>query len=62
VDSTILRPLIGFDKEEIIDVAREIGTFSLSVEKYQDCCSIMAKKAETSVKIKIMEELLKKIQ
>tara|TARA_Y100000310_G_scaffold290429_1_gene317606 strand:+ start:1674 stop:2756 length:1083 start_codon:yes stop_codon:yes gene_type:complete len=62
VDATIFRPLIGFDKEEIIDLAREIGTFSLSVEKYQDCCSIMAKKAETSVKVEKMEELLKKME
>ncbi|MDA1197064.1 MAG: tRNA 4-thiouridine(8) synthase ThiI [Nanoarchaeota archaeon] len=62
VDSTILRPLIGFDKNEIILLARKIGTFDLSVEKYQDCCSIMAKKAETSVKIEIMKKLLKKIE
>ncbi|HSG04929.1 MAG TPA: tRNA uracil 4-sulfurtransferase ThiI [Nitrospiria bacterium] len=36
----ILRPLIGFDKEEIIDLAREIGTYSVSVQPDQDCCRL----------------------
>ncbi|MFQ5603928.1 MAG: tRNA uracil 4-sulfurtransferase ThiI [bacterium] len=36
----ILRPLAGFDKEEIIQKAKEIGTFDISVEPYEDCCSL----------------------
>jgi len=36
----ILRPLIGMDKLEITDQARQIGTFSISIEPDQDCCSL----------------------
>ena len=34
----ILRPLIGMDKQEIVDTARTIGTYEISTRKYQDCC------------------------
>ena len=34
----ILRPLIGMDKQEIVDTARRIGTYEISTRKYQDCC------------------------
>ena len=36
----ILRPLIGMDKVEITDHAQRIGTFSISIEPDQDCCSL----------------------
>ena len=36
----ILRPLAGFDKEEIILKAKKIGTFDISIEPYEDCCSL----------------------
>ena len=35
----ILRPLAGHNKEDIVNRAREIGTYETSVEPYQDCCS-----------------------
>ena len=35
----ILRPLSGMNKEDIINRAREIGTYDISIEPYQDCCS-----------------------
>lgn len=38
----ILRPLIATDKTEIISVARGIGTYDLSIEPYDDCCSLFA--------------------
>lgn len=34
----VLRPLVGMDKQEIIDEARAIGTYEISTRKYQDCC------------------------
>ena len=37
----ILSPLLGFDKEEIIQVAKNIKTFQLSILPYQDCCSFL---------------------
>lgn len=36
----VLRPLIGFDKEEIIERAKAIGTFSTSILPYEDCCTV----------------------
>jgi len=38
----ILRPLIGFNKEEIIKKARQIGTFETSIQPYQDCCTLFS--------------------
>ena len=36
----VLRPLIGFDKEEIIVCAKKIGTYETSVLPYEDCCTV----------------------
>jgi len=36
----IFRPLIGMDKQEIVDQARKIGTFEVSVIPDQDCCQL----------------------
>ena len=38
----VLRPLIGFNKDEIIDLARRIGTYPVSILPDQDCCSLFA--------------------
>jgi len=38
----LFRPLIGLDKEEIIALAREIGTFETSILPYPDCCLLFA--------------------
>lgn len=36
----ILRPLIGMDKTEIVDISRKIGTYDLSILPYEDCCTV----------------------
>ena len=36
----VLRPLVGFDKQEIIRTARKIGTFETSILPYEDCCTV----------------------
>ncbi len=36
----VLRPLIGIDKEEIVKIARKIGTFDTSILPYEDCCTV----------------------
>ena len=36
----VLRPLIGFDKHETIELARRIGTFDISIENEPDCCTV----------------------
>ena len=38
----VLRPLVGLDKEEIIDQAQRIGTFDISVLPYDDCCTLFS--------------------
>ena len=43
-DMSILRPLIGFDKQEIIDRAQDIGTYDISIQPDQDCCSLFVPK------------------
>ena len=40
----ILRPLISLDKEDIIKKAKEIGTFEVSIQPYEDCCTIFTPK------------------
>ena len=36
----VLRPCIGLDKEEIVEISRRIGTFDTSIEPYEDCCTV----------------------
>ena len=36
----VFRPCIGLDKEEIIQIARRIGTFETSIQPYEDCCTV----------------------
>ncbi|HEY7840428.1 MAG TPA: tRNA uracil 4-sulfurtransferase ThiI [Gammaproteobacteria bacterium] len=43
----ILRPLIGMNKQEIIELARGIGTFDISIEPYKDCCALIARNPRT---------------
>ncbi|MBI4895419.1 MAG: tRNA 4-thiouridine(8) synthase ThiI [Candidatus Aenigmarchaeota archaeon] len=43
----IIRPLSCFSKQEIIDLAKKIGTYELSIKPYKDCCSIVSKHPST---------------
>ena len=36
----VFRPCIGLDKEEIVEIARRIGTFDTSIEPFEDCCTV----------------------
>ncbi|MBE6766223.1 MAG: tRNA 4-thiouridine(8) synthase ThiI [Ruminococcaceae bacterium] len=40
----VLRPLIGMDKEDIIAVSRKIDTFEISIQPYEDCCTVFTPK------------------
>jgi thiamine biosynthesis protein ThiI len=40
----VFRPLIGFDKQEIIDIASRIGTYETSILPYEDCCTVFLPK------------------
>ncbi len=49
----LLRPLCGDNKEEIIDLARRIGTYDISIEPYEDCCTVFVPKhPETRANLK----------
>lgn len=43
-DMPVLRPLVGYDKTEIIEKAREIGSYDTSVLPYEDCCTVFLPK------------------
>ena len=44
VDIPIFMPLVGFDKEEIVTIARKIGTLETSILPYEDCCTVFTPK------------------
>ncbi len=44
LDLPVLQPLVGMDKEDIISLARKIGTFETSILPYEDCCTVFTPK------------------
>lgn len=53
----VFRPLIGNDKDEIISVSRKIGTFDISIEPFEDCCTVFTPKhPKTKPGIKMLED------
>ena len=58
----VFRPVIGMDKDEIITIARKIGTFETSILPYEDCCTVFTPKHPNTKpvleKIKKSESLL----
>ncbi|MCD6236113.1 MAG: 7-cyano-7-deazaguanine synthase [Thaumarchaeota archaeon] len=56
----VLRPLIGFDKEEIVEIAKRIGTYEISIRPQEDCCTLFVPKRQVSAakldKVKKLEE------
>ena len=62
----VFRPLIGFDKQEIVEIAEKIDTFETSILPFEDCCTIfVAKHPVTKPNINIIrrseENLAEKI-
>jgi thiamine biosynthesis protein ThiI len=55
----ILRPLLSYDKEEIVSLARKIGTYDLSLEDYKDCCSMISRHPRTRTKPAIISDYAK---
>ena len=52
----VLRPLLAYDKDDIISLARRISTYDLSLEEYKDCCAIVTRHPRTRVKTGILDE------
>ncbi|NOZ05697.1 MAG: tRNA 4-thiouridine(8) synthase ThiI [Chloroflexi bacterium] len=57
VEMPIFRPLLCFDKQEIIGLAQQLGTFDLSVQPYKDCCSIVDRHPATRVRADQLTEI-----
>ncbi len=56
-DMPVFRPLIGFDKSDIMDVAVKIGTYETSILPYEDCCTIFTPKhPQTKPKVETLLE------
>lgn len=58
----VFRPLIGFDKQEIVDISQKIDTYETSILPYEDCCTIfVAKHPVTKPSIKQIEKSERKL-
>ncbi len=55
------RPLLGYDKDEIVRLARQIGTYEVSIEDYRDCCSIVSRHPKTRMKIADVDEASRRL-
>ena len=61
-DMPILRPLVGYNKKDIINLATDIGTYEISILPYEDCCGFFVPKhPETKAKLDIIKECEKEI-
>ncbi|HJD38681.1 MAG TPA: tRNA 4-thiouridine(8) synthase ThiI [Candidatus Blautia stercoripullorum] len=59
----VFRPLIGFDKQEIVDVALKIQTYETSILPYEDCCTIfVAKHPVTKPNIQVIKKSEERLQ
>ena len=56
-DMVVFRPLIGMDKQEIIDISYRIDTYETSIEPYEDCCTVFTPKhPRTKLILKFVKE------
>lgn len=57
VDMPVFRPLIGFDKVDIIEIAKDIETYETSIQPFEDCCTVfLPKHPVTRPKLEDIEE------
>jgi thiamine biosynthesis protein ThiI len=55
-----LRPVLGYDKSEIIELAQQIGTYEDSIADYKDCCSIVSRHPKTRMNVEdVLESSLR---
>jgi tRNA uracil 4-sulfurtransferase len=58
---TVFRPVVGANKEEIIQWAHRIGTFEESIQPYKDCCALISHRPRTRSRNEDVEQLEKEI-
>jgi thiamine biosynthesis protein ThiI len=62
-DMPVFRPLIGFDKQFIVDISQEIGTYETSILPYEDCCTVfVAKHPATKPSLKAVEKFERRLE
>jgi thiamine biosynthesis protein ThiI len=47
----LFQPIISYDKDDIVTLAKQIGTFDLSNRPYKDCCSLLSRRPKTNVTV-----------
>lgn len=57
-----LRPLLGYDKDEIVQLAKRIGTYEISLREYKDCCSIISRHPKTRMRWESVEEAARRFR
>jgi thiamine biosynthesis protein ThiI len=58
----ILRPLLTYDKNEIVNLAKQIGTFEISIRPYKDCCSLFTTKhPATKARLGMLESMERRL-
>lgn len=58
----ILRPLLTYDKDEIVTLARRIGTYEPSIEEYKDCCAIITRHPQTRAKPELISRFSQELE
>ncbi len=57
LDCLVMSPLLGFDKNEIVETARRIGTYGHSTQPYNECCSIVSPSPRTRCRASVLRRL-----
>ena len=61
IDIPVLRPLIGTNKDEIIKLAKNMGTYEISIQPYKDCCALIAGNPKTKARLDRLENMEKEL-
>jgi len=56
----ILRPLLTYDKEEIVNLAKKIGTYEISLQEYKDCCAVVTRHPKTRARASEISEYVER--
>jgi thiamine biosynthesis protein ThiI len=59
----LLRPVVGMDKQEIIEISKRIGAYDISIKPQEDCCSLFVPRKPTAEgKLAEVKEIEKKLK
>ncbi len=62
VSLPVFRPLIGLDKEDIVNISRRMGAFDISIQPYEDCCTVFTPKhPKTKPMLDVVERIEERV-